>query len=104
MSSFRHLRVGKLIQEELGTILAREFEFEAVVTITEVEVARGLETAKVKIGVFPESAAGEALETLEHAKRRLQHLLLKRINIKPMPRISFEVEKISADEDNKRKA
>jgi len=91
--NFRAARVSKLIREELGALMARELEFpKALVTITEVEVDKKLEHAKVRLSVIP-SARGEGiLKYVSGHAGNLQHALLKKINIKPMPRIMFALD------------
>ena len=91
--NFRSERVGKLIRGELSKMIVREFEFGgSLVTITQVDVESKLEHAVVKISVIPSEKAPQALESLSHAAGYLQRMLLKKINIKPMPRISFEID------------
>jgi ribosome-binding factor A len=89
--NYRNLRVVKLIQEELGKIMLREMEFpkSVIVTITEVEVLKDLSQAKVRLGVMPGTAAAEALNLINEYRPLLQNLLMKKLNIKPMPRIVF---------------
>ena len=54
MRTHRDLRVAELIREELGKMLARDFDFlGALVTILDVEVTRDLLHAKVKLGNNP---------------------------------------------------
>lgn len=88
-------RVQSLIQEELSKIIVREVEFPegALATITSVEVEKKLEWAKVFVSVIPSASAEFALEVLERSAWKLQHLLMKKINIKPMPRIRFELDR-----------
>src|SRR5258708_7707219 len=90
----RALRVGALIHEELAKIIVREIEFSpgALVTITGVEVSPKLENAKVMVGVLPASFSAGVLALLGKEAGHLQYLLLKKINIKPMPRIHFELD------------
>jgi len=94
MRFFRAQRVSKLIREQLGEIIIREVDFHgALATITEVEVDKKLEHAKVKVSVIP-SARGEAVfKELDKQAGYLQRLLLKKINIKPMPRIMFALDR-----------
>ncbi len=113
MRTFRRERVASLIQEELSKLVAREMEFSPgdIVTITGVDVSSGLERAVVRLAVIPSSSAPAALGIIEKARGGLQHLLMKKINIKPMPQIFFEidvgaenaaeVEKILKEENNK---
>lgn len=91
--NFRTERVSGLIQEQLGLLLQREMEFPgALVTITDIEANKKLDNAIVKVSVIPKSQSSKVLEALDKEAPRLQHLLLKKINIKPMPRIKFEID------------
>ena len=88
--NFRSERVSKLIREELAKIIIREVEFDnALVTITAVDVDKKLEHAKVNVSVIPSASGEAALKELEKRAGSLQFLLMKKINIKPMPRIVF---------------
>lgn len=92
--NYRNLRVGNLIREELGKIIVRETEFPgALVTITEVEVDRKLGGANVKISVIPSEKAEVALKEFVKMRGKLQHLLNNKLNIRPMPRIRFEIDR-----------
>lgn len=92
--NFRSERVGKLIREELSLMVLREVELPALATITEVVVDKNLESARVEVSVIPSASAAEkaVLEALTARAGHFQHLLLKKINIKPMPRISFAID------------
>lgn len=90
----RPLRVASVIQEELSKIIIRELEFPGfLVTITFVDVDRKMEGALVYFGVIPSEQAAAALRILNKARGFLQHLLLKKMNIKPMPEIIFKIDK-----------
>jgi len=94
MRFYRSQRVEKLIREELSKILLREFEFPcALVTVTEVQVDKKLERAKAMISVIPSSAEKSAIAALDKNIGMIQRALLKKINIKPMPRISFAIDR-----------
>ena len=94
MRFHRPQRVSDLIIEELNKLIAHEIEFEpgVLVTITDVAVARRLDTAKVKISVIPPEKTERVLEILQKFRGRLQHWLWKKINIRPMPRIEFGID------------
>ncbi len=93
MRFFRFQRVSTLIREELSEIIEREMEFPgALATITEVEVGKKLDHAEVRVSVIPSKSGDAVLKELGRAAGRLQHLLVKKINIKPMPRISFSLD------------
>ncbi len=93
MRFFRSQRISKLIREQLGEIIVREVEFsDALATITGVDVDKKLEHATVKVSIIPSEKADAAVKSLERSAARFQHLLMKKINIKPMPRISFQID------------
>ncbi len=91
---YRPQRVAKLIRNELSEIIGTELEFEnALMTITEVEIDKKLETARVKFSVIPSEKIKPVLRSLNQFRNRLQYLLMKKINIKPMPQIKFELDR-----------
>mgnify|MGYP001600284521 FL=1 len=92
--------------------MLKELEFPgSLVTITGVEVDKKLEAARVRLSILPQSSAKKALSIAEKYIGKLQYLLTKKMNIKPMPRIKFDIdygaenaskiEKILLEEDNK---
>ncbi|HVM76958.1 MAG TPA: ribosome-binding factor A [Candidatus Paceibacterota bacterium] len=90
MRFFRSDRVSKLIREELSKIILREFEFGgALATITSVDVDKKLERAMINVSVLPAEREAVVVEELKRSAGRLQHLLNKKLNIRPMPRIIF---------------
>lgn len=95
MKFFRKERMGSVIQRELSALVNHEIEFQngAFVTITDVEVAADLETAKVKVSVLPAEKAEQALRILVKFQPRLQRMLLRIMNVRPMPYISFVLDK-----------
>ena len=112
MKTHRRERVGSLIHEELNNLIIREIEFkEALVTITGVDVTDDLENARVRFSVLPSKKSEDILKILNKFRGRLQNWLLKKINIKPMPNLMFEidygienaaqVEKLLLKDDNK---
>lgn len=93
MKTFRNLRVASLIEHELNKLFLQKMEFEnALVTITAVEVSGDLLQAKIRLGVIPREKGPEVFALLQKRRRELQHLIFKKINIKPMPSFKFEIE------------
>jgi len=91
--NFRPVRVAQLIRDYLSEIVAREVEFPgALVTITEVEVGKKLDAAKVLVSVYPAASAEISMKTLEGARHALQFQLGRKLNIKPMPELNFELD------------
>ena len=73
-------------------MIIREMELPALATITAVEVDKNLEGARVEVSVIPASGEKAVLAALTERAGHFQHLLLKKINIKPMPRIFFAID------------
>ena len=89
----RNQRVSELVRNELAKLILRELEFPgALVTITEVDVTPKLDYGRVKVSVIPSSKAKDALGNLNYHRRDLQRSLLRILNIKPMPELSFEID------------
>ena len=107
----RNERVSELIRKELGELILRELEFDgAIMTIVEVDVTKKIDYARVHVSVIPSSAPADAkamagkkategkpsseleksvLKVLNSRRRELQSLLLRKINIRPMPELQF---------------
>lgn len=83
-----------MIHAELAKIILKETEFPGVlVTVTSVEIDKKMDRALIGITVHPSQKSKSALENLGKRAGYFQHLLLKKINIKPMPRIIFKHDK-----------
>lgn len=83
-------RVSSLIREELSKLIERELEFpDMLVTLTDVNIDKKLEGAKVGVTVFPSEKSAEAMKILADAQGEMQYKLNRILNIKPMPRIHF---------------
>lgn len=117
---YRQERLSSLIQEELSKIISRHFDFSGcLVTITKVEIDEKLSRAVISFSVlspcpvrniisngacsgcpaqhFEERAEGApqdakaVLKILERNCSYLQYLLVKKIQIKSMPKITFKI-------------
>ena len=91
---FRPERVSSLIKQILSLILLKEVEIDgALITLTDVEIKnKDLQLARVKISVIPTGRSKDVLKLLKSRQGYLQHLLNEKMNIKPMPRIEFEID------------
>lgn len=94
MSYQRYQRVTSLLQEQLNKVILREMEFAgALVTVTEVQVQKDLDYADVYVSVIPNDREQEIFKMLVEKQKYLEHVLFKKINIKPMPVIRFVLDK-----------
>ncbi|MEK7654560.1 MAG: ribosome-binding factor A [Patescibacteria group bacterium] len=86
-------RVSGLIMAELGKLILKEIETPgALATITEVDVDGDLMRAIVKVSVYPTERSEEVKKMLDKVRSELQWKLLKKMNIRPMPRIEFQID------------
>ncbi|MFC1618239.1 30S ribosome-binding factor RbfA [Patescibacteria group bacterium] len=92
--SRRTEQVQDLIQQELGKILIREIEFPvgAFPNILRVSVSPDLRNATVWVGVVPPKMRGKVLKTIERNIGRIQSLLNKRLYMKFVPQLRFEID------------
>ena len=88
-------RVNELLKEELGAILLREFDVpeNTLVTLTRVSATPNLQQAKIYISVMPEERGVQVLRLLKKEVYAMQQLLNKRLNMRPVPRIEWLLEK-----------
>ena len=91
----RILQVNELLQQELGVILLREFDVpeNTLVTLMGVDTTPNLQQAKIYISVMPEGRGLEVLKVLRKEVYEIQQLLNKRLNMRPVPRIEWVLEK-----------
>jgi ribosome-binding factor A len=114
MRLFRKERVASVIQEELAKMIVRDIELTGgLITVVEVAVDEKLEHARVSVSVIPTSLEPVALRRLNMKIGEFQHQLNRKMGIRPMPLISFaidrgnenaaKVEKRLLEEEKKRK-
>lgn len=90
-------RVNELLYREISQLLLREFDFQnTLVTVAEVKTNADLREAKVIISVMPTEKAGSILRILERNIFELQQMLNKRLNMRPVPKIRFVIDKSGA--------
>lgn len=93
MKFFRSERVGSVIQEELGKMISREIELAGgLVTIIDVAVDKKMERARVGVSVLPAKLETVALRLLNMKIGEFQHALNRKMQIRPMPLISFTID------------
>lgn len=94
--SERLVKVNELIKQLVGELILREVDFgkEILVTISKVETSPDLRYSKILITVFPEGKEKDALAALSRDIFGLQRALNKKLNMRPIPKIRFDVDKI----------
>ncbi len=83
-------KVNSLLEQEIGTIIARDFGFSgALVTLTHVDTTANLIEARAYISVMPEDKAEQVVATLNKGVYTVQQKLNKKLNMRPIPRVMF---------------
>jgi ribosome-binding factor A len=93
----RSRRVGEQFQRELSAIIAHEITMPhsgLMVTISGVDVARDLGSAKVFITILPhEDVVDDVLKTLNKAAGFLRHELGRKVTMRRIPELRFMFDK-----------
>lgn len=94
MATGRRLeKINVLLKEELARILELESDFrdDALVTVTRVEVSPDLHYAAVRVSIF-EKEPNRTLEILGKNVYNIQQILNRRLRMRPVPKIRFEID------------
>jgi ribosome-binding factor A len=93
--SNRTLRVNELIQRELGDILHRHYQSEAVaITITEVRVSPDLRDGRVFVSIVgDEASVTDRLRWLRREAPAIRNELGRRIVLKYLPKLDYVYDK-----------
>ena len=93
--SERLKKLNELLRDEVGKILLTELDKEddVLVTVTGADISPTLEHATIKISVFPPTKEEELLKKIERQIYQIQQILNKRLSIRPVPKIRFEIDK-----------
>jgi ribosome-binding factor A len=92
-------RVNQLVREELSLLLQRELKDPRLgfVTITEVDVAKDLRTAKVYVSVLGSEAELRAsLQALDGARGFIRNWLAPRLRMRAIPHLTFHPDRSMA--------
>ncbi|SRR5579884_53953 len=96
MMTHRIQRLNGAIREELADLLRREMRdprLSALISITDVETATDLATAKVYFSVLgSEEEAAAALQALRHAAGYLRRELGTRLRLRHVPTLDFRLD------------
>lgn len=93
MPTRKQKELSELLRREVSSIILHRLNDPRMgfVTVTRVEAARDMRSAKVFVTVRgSEEEIGGTLESLRHARGYIQHLLAERLTIRYTPVLSFE--------------
>ncbi len=95
MTSIRRIeRLQIKIREELGKIIAKEFDFAfgTLVTITRTELSEDLTAVRIYISVMPERSEQNVLAEMKKDIYDVQQKFNKKMEMRPVPRIRFVID------------
>lgn len=98
--SLRIQKLNQLITEEVGKILLREVDIsrENLITITSVKTSYDFRNSTIYITVLPEDKEEEALNQINKQIYFIQKILNRTLRTKPIPRLRFEIDRITKAE------
>ena len=88
-------KLNRLLGVEVSKILKSELELddETFITVVKADVSPTLEHAIIWISVFPEFNKETVLQKINKKIYFLQQILNKRLVMRPVPKIRFEIDK-----------
>lgn len=98
--SLRIQKFNQLLTEEVGKILLREIDIsrENLITITSVKTSSDLKNSTIYITVLPEDKEEEVLGQINKQIYFIQKILNRTLRTKPVPRLRFEIDRITKAE------
>jgi len=96
--SDRIKRVNQLLKQEVSQLLLKEVDFrDVLVTVTRVKTSPDLKYAKINISVLPTEKDELALKIIERNIFNIQQELNKRLHLKFVPKIRFEIDQVEVE-------
>jgi len=96
MSSTRQQKIASVLKEELSRVIRKEMNDPRLgfISITDVQVASDLRTARVYVSVYgtPEEQTA-SITALEHARGFLRGLIGREVNMRYTPELSFHLDR-----------
>lgn len=93
-------KMNQLLTEEVSKILQREIDInrDTLITISHVETSKDLKSSTISITVLPEEKEKEILNQIQKQIYFVQKILNRALRTKPVPRLRFEIDKITKAE------
>lgn len=101
MSSLRITKVNELIRKHLAEIMEKELSYKPGVfaTIAKVDTSKDLRYTRMFISVFPETEIHYVTETLKKELPGIQKKLYSKLYMRPMTKLSFEIDHTEEEAD-----
>jgi ribosome-binding factor A len=101
MPTMRITKVNELLRQLLGEIMERELSLKPgiIMTIAKIDTSKDLRYTRMFISVFPENETNYVKETLKKELSGIQKKLYAKLYMRPMPKISFEIDTTAQEAD-----
>lgn len=99
--SHRIEKINELIRRHLNEIFLKDLSLKAgvFITIARVDTSPDLRYSTVLVSIFPEKETGYALETLRKEMYQIQGALNKKLSMRPLPQVRFELDTTESKAD-----
>lgn len=93
--SQRIQKINELLRQEVSQLLLKEVDFDDIlVTVISVDTSPNLSQAKIKITCLPTERGERALRIINKDIYQIQQQLNKKLNMRFVPKLIFEIDKL----------
>lgn len=92
MQSRRLEKINELIHRFISSLLRRELDTNALVTVARVETSPNGQHSTIGLTVFPFSKSAEVMKEIEKNIYEIQQKLNRGLRMRPVPKIRFELD------------
>ncbi len=86
-------RINELLKSELADLINKEIPLdEALITVSYVDCAPDLKSAKIGISIFPNNRTGSAIKAVRKKARYFRAILKKKLNLKIIPKLRILID------------
>ncbi|MBI3671620.1 ribosome-binding factor A [Candidatus Azambacteria bacterium] len=88
-------KINELLRQEVGKLILKESDFPVgiLVTVSRAIASPNLKNATIYITTLPENVGKDIINELEMKIYDIQKSLNRRLNMKPVPKIEFKIDK-----------
>lgn len=90
---FRKEKINSLLKKVVSSFLRTSAPSGILITVTRVEISRGLRYAKIFLNIFPEEKEDYILKLLENKAGELRNYAKPRLKMKFLPQFEIEIDK-----------
>lgn len=94
-------KINELIKTHINDIILKDLSLKEglFVTIARVDTTSDLRYTRIFVSIFPESEREYAIKTLEKEIFQIQGILNKKLHMRPLPKIVFQLDTTESNAD-----